>query len=141
MKITNISYEKCHNLGNYEHEKIRMDAIVDEGEDVQEVMNELRSKVEADLKASERIRLNDHERQWGKFHRMEVGEQWSDPQGVNWTVESKTEESVTLVTGRDESEPGETITLQPIDVKGWHQTWHDDDDPMADEDEDAFAEE
>lgn len=48
MKITNISYEKCHNLGNYEHEKIRLDAEVSEGDDVAEAMTTLRTIVEAD---------------------------------------------------------------------------------------------
>lgn len=49
-RITEVTYETIKNLGNYENEKVSMKAIVNEGEDVQTVLNEVQLEVMQFLK-------------------------------------------------------------------------------------------
>lgn len=42
MKLTTVKYEKTFNLGNYETERIAAEAIVEDGEDPEYVLNELK---------------------------------------------------------------------------------------------------
>lgn len=46
MKITRISYSRVYSLGNYENEKIGMEATVDEGDDILKSYVELKNAVE-----------------------------------------------------------------------------------------------
>lgn len=45
MQITRVAYEACFNLGNYENEKIRIEATIAEGENSDDVIAALRDKV------------------------------------------------------------------------------------------------
>lgn len=45
MTPTAIRYERVHNLGNYESERICVEATVNEGENVQDAMDELKAVV------------------------------------------------------------------------------------------------
>jgi hypothetical protein len=45
MRITEISYQRVKNLGNYETERVEMVAEVNEGEDVNTVYTYLRDMV------------------------------------------------------------------------------------------------
>lgn len=45
MKITQVSYEACFNLGDYENEKIRLSAQLGEGDTVDTAVQQLREQV------------------------------------------------------------------------------------------------
>jgi len=44
MRITEVTYEANKNLGNYETERIRLTAVVNENEDAMEVLDNLQDK-------------------------------------------------------------------------------------------------
>lgn len=50
MKITKITYSSLANLGNYENERIELEAELQEGDDYQRVLEELKIKVHQELK-------------------------------------------------------------------------------------------
>ena len=82
MKITTISYEKCHNLGNYEHEKVRMDAIVEEGDDPLQALDVLRVMVDGDIERADRLRELRDAARWNPFRSIEVGQEIDGPDGI-----------------------------------------------------------
>lgn len=45
MKTKSVRYEKCFNLGNYEHEKIAVEVEVEEKDSVKEVIQQARNYV------------------------------------------------------------------------------------------------
>ena len=47
MKVTRVTVESLKNTGNYENEKIGLSATVEDGEDVQTVVDDLRGKIAA----------------------------------------------------------------------------------------------
>ena len=53
MKITTVSYEAIANLGNYENEKIRLDAVVEDGDNWEECLSLIRDNVHEQLKNQE----------------------------------------------------------------------------------------
>ena len=53
MKITTVSYEAIANLGNYENEKIRLEAVVEEGDNWEECLSLIRDNVHEQLKNQE----------------------------------------------------------------------------------------
>ncbi len=53
MKITTVSYEAIANLGNYENEKIRLEAVLEEGDIYESCLEELKNKVHEQLKNQE----------------------------------------------------------------------------------------
>lgn len=57
MDIVRIKYSQTKNLGNYENEKIELEAEVDEDENVDEVIKALRAKVEANFYTPKEQRL------------------------------------------------------------------------------------
>ena len=50
MKITTVSYEALANLGNYENEKIRLEAVLEDGDTYESCLEELKNKVHEQLK-------------------------------------------------------------------------------------------
>lgn len=44
-KITKVSYSQLANLGNYENEKVELEATLEEGDNWQDVLEDLRQKV------------------------------------------------------------------------------------------------
>jgi hypothetical protein len=42
MKVERVRYERIRNLGNYENEKISLDAVVDDDETAEDVYRKLR---------------------------------------------------------------------------------------------------
>jgi hypothetical protein len=55
-QITKVSYAKLTNLGNYENEKIELEAVVKEGEDWKIVLEELRTQVSEQTKGTVDLR-------------------------------------------------------------------------------------
>ena len=53
MKINKVSYEAIANLGNYENEKIRLEAVVEEGDNWEECLSLIRDNVHEQLKNQE----------------------------------------------------------------------------------------
>ncbi|MGL5874031.1 MAG: hypothetical protein ACRC2R_16955 [Xenococcaceae cyanobacterium] len=55
-EITKVSYSKLTNLGNYSNERIELEAIVKDGENWEEVLEDLRAKVSSKTKGVEEYR-------------------------------------------------------------------------------------
>ena len=53
MKINKVTYSSLANLGNYENEKIELEAIVEEGDNWEECLNQIRNNVHEQLKNEE----------------------------------------------------------------------------------------
>lgn len=51
IKIRTITYDRVKNLGNYENEKIHVEALLEEGEDPDIVLNGLRDFVDFHLQS------------------------------------------------------------------------------------------
>jgi len=80
-QITVVHYERCHNLGNYEHEKIRVEAIVGADDTPNDVIAQLRQIVLGDIQAADRA-LENHRltsQSWSVFGRCEPGTILRDP--------------------------------------------------------------
>ena len=65
MQTHTVSYAKCFNWGNYEHEKRAVEVRVDEGDNVQEIIKQARNYVEiqsqpfqAKVEGAERVVAN-----------------------------------------------------------------------------------
>ena len=53
MKLNKVSYEAIANLGNYENEKIKLEAVLEEGDIYESCLEELKNKVHEQLKNQE----------------------------------------------------------------------------------------
>ncbi len=67
MKITTVSYEAIANLGNYENEKIKLEAVVEDGDNWEECLEKIRDNVHEQLKNQEKYkdycdRFHEHKR-------------------------------------------------------------------------------
>jgi hypothetical protein len=78
MKISTISYEKCHNLGNYEHEKMRLDAILADGEDPSQALDVLRCIIDGDIERADLRRDQEREARYRAVEREDPDDEPED---------------------------------------------------------------
>ena len=119
MKITTVSYEALANLGNYENEKIKLDAIVEDGDNWEECLEQIRNNVHEQLKNKEKYnaycnRFYDQRRKLEEITEklQKAYEQWEETsnfltaQGLKADVPSFPIEKQNLITaGIEEVEP------------------------------------
>ena len=139
-QITVIHYERCHNLGNYEHEKIRVEAIVGTDDSPSDVIADLRRIVLNDIEAADRERENKWLMRtgWSNYSRATAGVLFRDPFLNNdYRVLAKDEGRVNLVLLADETK---TCTVDAKAIESWQiigpdAQSEDDFDPMAEDDD------
>lgn len=68
MKITTVGYARLNNLGDYQNERIEMQAQLEEGETPEQVLQDLKERVLAECKPSAR-QLDD--RRWDLINEID----------------------------------------------------------------------
>ena len=61
MRIASVHYERKKNLGNYEHETMSAEVVVEEGEDPNQAMSWVRDLINYHLQIRQKIHDGDHQ--------------------------------------------------------------------------------
>ena len=120
MKITTVSYEAIANLGNYENEKIRLDAVVEDGDNWEQCLNQIRDNVHEQLKNQETYndycnrfyeqkrqleelqeKVQQAQTQWEKASNFLVAQGWNKADVPPFPIE----EQNLITSGDEEAEP------------------------------------
>ena len=120
MKITTVSYEAIANLGNYENEKIKLEAVLEDGDIYESCLEELKNKVHEQLKNQEKYndycdRFNEQKRkleelqekvqqaqtQWEQASNFLIAQGWNKADVPLFPIE----EPDLIPTGQEEVEP------------------------------------